>query len=114
MYRIKKTFEVSAAHKLKLDYESKCNSIHGHNYIITVHVQSMELDKNMMVMDFTLIKRLIQDVLDHKYLNEIISGNPTAENIAHWICMQIKGCYQVDVQESEGNIATYIDDSVEV
>jgi len=114
MFRIKKTFEVSAAHKLNLPYKSKCNSIHGHNYLITVYVQSRELDENMMVIDFTLIKHLVQDILDHKNINEIISGNPTAENIANWICMQINKCYRVDVQESIGNVATYIDESVEV
>ena len=36
--------------------------------------------------------------------------NPTAENMAKWICDQIIPCYKVTVQESEGNIATYEED----
>ena len=36
MYYVKKTLEISAAHRLTLDYESKCTALHGHNWIITV------------------------------------------------------------------------------
>ena len=60
-----------------------------------------------MVCDFTHIKKQIHDQLDHKYLNDIVDFNPTAENIAKWICDNVPNCYKVDVQESEGNIATY-------
>jgi len=38
----------------------------------------------------------------------VIEINPTAENIAKWICDQIPNCYKVEVQESEGNTAIYI------
>jgi 6-pyruvoyltetrahydropterin/6-carboxytetrahydropterin synthase len=48
-------------------------------------------------------------------LNEVIAGNPTAENIANYICNQVGSCcYRVDVQESEGNVATYIDDRISI
>ena len=60
-----------------------------------------------MVTDFSLIKKLIHEKLDHKNLNEILPFNPTAENIARWICDQIPFCFRVEVQESEGNIAIY-------
>ncbi len=33
--------------------------------------------------------------------------NPSAENIAKWICDHIEHCYKVSVQESEGNLAIY-------
>ena len=33
--------------------------------------------------------------------------NPSAENIARWICDHVKNCYKVSVQESEGNVAIY-------
>ncbi|MCI8998821.1 MAG: hypothetical protein HFJ95_07500 [Muribaculaceae bacterium] len=50
--------------------------------------------------------------LELSYFNELLPFNPTAENIARWICEQIPHCYRVDVQESEGNTASYtsIDD----
>lgn len=60
-----------------------------------------------MVEDFTLIKKLISDKLDHRNFNEVLNFNPTAENIAKWICDQIPTCYKVSVQESNGNTAIY-------
>ena len=45
--------------------------------------------------------------LDHQDLNSILPFNPTAENIARWICDRVPHCYKVDVQESANNIATY-------
>jgi 6-pyruvoyltetrahydropterin/6-carboxytetrahydropterin synthase len=100
--------EICGAHNLTLDYESKCKNLHGHNWIITVYCKSKELDKNGMVMDFKHIKNMISDKLDHQYINNIVDFNPTAENIAKWICDQIgEKCYKVSVQESEGNIAIY-------
>lgn len=64
-----------------------------------------------MVVDFTHIKRLIADRLDHANLNEILPCNPTAENIARWICEQIPQAYRVDVVESQNNEASYeVDD----
>ena len=108
MFTVEKTFEVSAAHMLKLPYESKCQNLHGHNWIITVTCQSQTLNASGMVMDFTHIKNNIQDKLDHQYINDIIQDNPTAENMAKWIAEQIGDkCKKVSVQESEGNVATY-------
>ena len=60
-----------------------------------------------MVVDFTVIKEKVKSLLDHQLLNEILPFNPTAENMARWICEQIPHCYKVDVQESRGNVATY-------
>ena len=60
-----------------------------------------------MVTDFTLIKRDIEKALDHKNLNDVLPMNPTAENIARWICDHVENCYKVSVQESEGNVAIY-------
>ena len=107
MYYVSKRMEIAGAHQLKLNYESKCENLHGHNWIITVFCKSEVLNENGMVEDFTHIKKNIHDKLDHKYLNDVVSFNPTAENIARWICNQIPTCYKVTVQESEGNIATY-------
>ena len=60
-----------------------------------------------MVTDFTHIKQNISDKLDHKLINDVLPFNPTAENMARWICENVPNCYRVDVQESEGNVASY-------
>ena len=107
MFIVKKRMEIAGAHRLNLNYESKCANLHGHNWIVTVWCKSQTLDANGMVIDFTHIKREVQEKLDHKFLNDVVPFNPTAENIAKWVCEQIPNCYRVSVQESEGNIATY-------
>ena len=108
MYEVKKRFEISAAHYLKLDYESKCANPHGHNWIVDVYLRSETLDSNGMIMDFTHIKRKIKDKFDHKVINDVVDFNPTAENLAKYICDELAPyCYRTDVRESENNVATY-------
>lgn len=100
--------EIAGSHKLNLDYESKCQNLHGHNWIVTVHLKGEVLNHNGMLIDFTHIKKQIHDVLDHQHINDIVEVNPTAENMSKWICDKLgEMCYKVEVQESEGNIATY-------
>ena len=108
MYYISKQLEISAAHKLALDYDSKCQNLHGHNWHIRIFCRSENLNANGMVYDFTHLKAKIHDVLDHECLNDILPCNPTAENIAKWIADTVgPTCYRVDVQESDGNVAAY-------
>ena len=90
MFTVIKRMEISASHKLVLPYRSKCASLH-----------------EGMVVDFTRIKEVVTEKLDHQNLNEVLPFNPTAENIARWVCKQIPQCYKVEVQESEGNIVIY-------
>lgn len=107
MYYVTKRIEVAGCHRLELTYESKCSHVHGHNWIITVYCRAAELNENGMVTDFTHIKNKVQDRLDHADFNAVLPFNPTAENIARWVCEQVDNCYRVEVQESEGNIAAY-------
>ena len=107
MYTVIKRIEISAAHRLNLSYRSKCEHLHGHNWVITVYCRSKELNAEGMVVDFSHIKQAIKAKLDHQVLNEVLPFNPTAENIARWACEQIPCCFKVEVQESEGNIAIY-------
>lgn len=107
VYTVTKRLEVSAAHHLMLDYESKCQNLHGHNWIIHVTCQAETLNANGMVIDFKQIKDIVHTKMDHQNLNEVFSFNPTAENIAKWICDHVPHCVKVQVQESEGNVAVY-------
>ncbi len=107
MYYITKRMEIAGCHRLELSYPSKCSQMHGHNWIVTIHCKAKELNQDGMVADFTHVKEKIHGYLDHGNFNELFPFNPTAENIARWICEQVEHCYRVDVQESEGNTASY-------
>ena len=101
MYTVIKRMEISASHSLRLSYPSKCENLHGHNWMITVYCRSKELNADGMVVDFSHIKRSVNDILPF---------NPTAENIAFWVYEQIPSCFKVEVKESEGNTAIYEED----
>ena len=115
MYYVSKRMEIAGAHHLDLPYESKCSNLHGHNWIITVHCKSEKLTDYGMIVDFALVKKEIHGVLDHSNINDVLDNriNPTAENMAKWICDKVSElcevgyCYRVEVQESEGNVAIY-------
>lgn len=114
MYTVSKRMEIAGAHHLDLPYESKCANIHGHNWIITVFCRAEHLTEYGMVLDFKKIKNLVSDKLDHSFINNVVDFNPTAENLAKWICDEVNKemendgeCFKVQVQESEGNVAIY-------
>lgn len=107
MYYVTKKMEIAACHHLNLSYESKCENLHGHNWVIRVYCKSKTLNQDGMVVDFKHIKDKIHGYLDHGNLNNLLPFNPTAENIAKWVTEQIPQCWKVEVQESEGNIAIY-------
>ncbi|MBQ3820149.1 MAG: 6-carboxytetrahydropterin synthase, partial [Bacteroidales bacterium] len=72
MYYVCKRLEISAAHSLMLSYESKCEDLHGHNWIVKIYCKSEALNQDGMVTDFTLIKKKISSALDHKNLNDVL------------------------------------------
>jgi 6-pyruvoyltetrahydropterin/6-carboxytetrahydropterin synthase len=81
-----KEFEFDAAHFLP-NYHGKCERLHGHTYKLVVQVEGVP-DQEGMVMDFSLLKKTVQEVvlakLDHSCLNDILP-QPSAENIAVWV-----------------------------
>lgn len=120
MYEVKIRADFSAAHNLR-QVGGKCESLHGHNFIVEVAVESESLDEGGMVIDFRLLKAKTQAVLetlDHRYLNELPffkKNNPSSENLALYIfdelARQIDGnsrrVSRVSVWESETSQATY-------
>ncbi len=105
---LKKKF--SAAHFL-LDYKGKCEELHGHNYIIVVHISSNQLLKSSMVYDFRQIKNHLTKILpDHKCLNNIYKFNPTTENLAKYFFEQLAKRYpvsKVEIWEDENQGSSY-------
>ncbi|MDH3325998.1 MAG: 6-carboxytetrahydropterin synthase QueD [Gammaproteobacteria bacterium] len=86
-YTLKVVTDFAASHSLR-NYEGACQRMHGHNWKVEVEVLATELDDAGMGVDFKVIKRAtneVLDTLDHYHLNDIPPFdviNPTAENIA--------------------------------
>jgi 6-pyruvoyltetrahydropterin/6-carboxytetrahydropterin synthase len=80
----------AAAHRL-VGYKGKCEELHGHNFTVEVCIAGNELQDDGMLMDFTILKghlHEVLDVLDHKYINDIpfFSGHASsAEYIAVYV-----------------------------
>ena len=105
MYSVTKRIEFCYGHRL-LDYNGVCAHPHGHNAVAELEIQSGELDRRNMVMDFSDIKRAIKSwvdrELDHKMILRrddplvallqglgepmyLVDSNPTVERIARLI-----------------------------
>jgi len=111
-YSIEKRFKFECSHRLShLDYDSPCKNLHGHSYKVFVKIESTELDKNGMVIDFTKLKpfqKFLDDYYDHatiihkddnKLIEFVYNNNQkhliyyyptTAENMAQVLCEEIK------------------------
>jgi len=89
MYTITKQFEFSASHRLdRLPEEHKCFALHGHNYTVTIELQSGYIDKMGFVIDYGQLqpfKDWLDQTFDHKHLNDVVEFHPTAENLAIYI-----------------------------
>ena len=131
MFEVRIKTDFAAAHFLK-DYHGKCEALHGHNYKVYAHVRGTTLDEGGMLLDFSVLKRIVKEVcksLDHTNLNDlknpdgslVFMNNPSAERIAQWIFNQVQNqlnqenclsndtrLYAVDVFETDTSRARYI------
>ena len=110
VFTIRKTFKFEAAHRLTTSFSKKCQQVHGHSYKLELFLQTDELNKDGMVIDFGQVKQLFQSNLelwDHRIILQrgdpvgrklmevvtdgypcigliIVDFNPTAENMAKY------------------------------
>ena len=81
--QIKLIRSFSAAHHLP-GYEGPCHHLHGHTWKVVFLIEG-PVQKNGMVHDFKVLKKLLDEQLpDHQYLNDLVE-NPTAENLASYL-----------------------------
>jgi len=102
MFQVTREIHFCYGHRL-LDYRGKCAHLHGHNGRALITIEADGLDDRGMVLDFTDIKRVVQDWieshLDHRMILRrddpavesleklgeplfLMDENPTAENLA--------------------------------
>lgn len=126
MFELKVTKHFAAAHNLR-EFHGKCENLHGHNWFVEARVRAKELDKIGLVMDFGVIKKYLNqvlDLIDHQYLNDLPAfktDNPSSENISLFIFNNLAPLikedsggrvwlHSVSAWESENASATYMVD----
>lgn len=120
MYDIFVKTHFSSGHHLR-DYPGDCEFPHGHNWHVTVTVRASELDRLGMGIDFKVLKKQVNQVvdeLDHKNLNDLTpfaTINPSSENIARYLFDRLHPLlindryhlYSVSVYETDTSGLTY-------
>ena len=118
MFEICVEHTFAAAHALR-NYYGKCENLHGHNYRVQVGMEGPTLDEAGMLFDFAKLKkqlRVTSEYLDHQNLNELKpfdALNPSAENIAKFICEEMQRALDsgsiayVRVWETDTSYAVY-------
>lgn len=117
MITVTKIFKFDAAHQLP-DYEGKCQNLHGHTWALEVEVVGMRNNPTTypgMVVDFGDLKRIVNELiidrLDHHYINEVIPGAPTAENMVLWVANELLnagiGVERLKLWETDTSCATW-------
>lgn len=106
-FTVSKRFSFEAAHSLPhLPIGHKCRNVHGHSYLVEIFCTG-PLDARGFVVDFAEISDAMKPVLarlDHQFLNDILPGPSTAENLGAWIMEQLlpslPSLSRVDVHET--------------
>lgn len=119
MYEIKTQAFFSAAHHL-LNYDGACENQHGHNWMVEAFVRGEALDKSNILIDYKVLKKELNDVLDgldHKDINELpdFKGeSPSSEMIALYIYTKLKEkivqLHKVSVWETQSSCCSYFEE----
>ena len=119
MFELKIETHFSAAHHL-LNYNGACENQHGHNWKVEVFLQGNELDKSGILVDFKILKKEVNsvlDTLDHKDINTLKmfeNISPSSENISKYLYYELKKKFnnikKVSVWETENACATFFEE----
>lgn len=114
MWTVSKEFYFEAAHSLpNLPKGHKCRRVHGHSYKLVVICAGELHADNSWVVDYAEIKSITQpfvDLLDHQNMNDVLKIHTTAENIAFWFYMKLRGKLPIEsiqIWETPTTCCTY-------
>ncbi len=118
MFEVKIETHFSAAHHL-LNYRGECENQHGHNWKVEVYVRGTELDKSNILIDFKVLKKKVNEIvdyLDHTDINTLPEFNevsPSSEIISRFLFKKIKNeipdVFKVSVWETPTSCASYFE-----
>lgn len=115
MYKIGIQFEFEAGHYLTgLPVTHKCSRPHGHNYIVIAEFRSEELNEVGFVIDYfdaKPIRAFLDAEWDHRMLNDVVTYNPTVENMCRDLFERFKAqyptLYAIEIRETPTTFARY-------
>ena len=85
MYKVTKSFEFEAAHILPA-HAGDCKNLHGHSYKLAVTVENDQLDSNHMVLDFSILKEAVEEIIN-RYDHATILGSSKIENLLRCVLL---------------------------
>lgn len=137
MYKLQKKFKYPIGHRLS-KHKGLCKNTHGHEFVIIVGIKSKKLDNNDMVIDFSELKKIVNEELgkfDHGLMINIhdplfdqlcscsekvikIDGDPTAERLSKYLYDVLSEKLTdsfidmdfITVYENEDSSITYMED----
>lgn len=123
LFELKVVSQFAAAHQLT-GLAGPCERLHGHNWKVEVFVRGEKVAKDGLLIDFKMLKRATEKVLqelDHRFLNELQpfkEESPSSENIAKYIFQSLVRDLnnervrvdKVTAWESDSACATYMTD----
>jgi len=133
-HSVTKVINFCYGHRL-LNYQGKCQHLHGHNGIVEIEIESDSLDELGMVVDFEEIRQMVKGWIDRNLDHRMIlcrqdpvieflaqmgeplylmDENPTAENIAKHIYKQVQSqgfqVREIRLWETPSSYASYRED----
>lgn len=96
-------------------YSGACHRCHAHGWKYSVTVRKRLNPDTGMVMDYKDLKKCLkqmEDIIDHRMLNDILPFEPTSENVAVWMWeylskrLLLKGIVEIKLYESENCYTT--------
>ena len=114
--RVTKEFRFEGAHALQ-DYDGKCRHIHGHSYSLFVTVMGKPVDslkhpKSGMVIDFSELKRIVNETIIEPFDHALILRNDSA--LVEEIAEAYSNVIVVDFQPTCENLAVYFAHTIKV
>lgn len=96
-----------AGHRV-LNHESKCRTLHGHEYKAEVYVSAKKLDDLGRVIDFSIVKQIIGKWIDENWDHNMIIFKEDPNLILLQQCDGMKKPWVADFNPTAENLATFL------
>ena len=107
MFYIKKRLEISASHHLFLSKQSKCENLHGHNFIVYVYCKSEELD-NSKITDLQILDVSTKTSLTHYIFIGTANSNRQVDSTVDNLRTKLKEEFNIIPKKAEGKSTGWV------